>query len=334
MSGNVKNRHSGSFVVDARISLNIVGSLSRMLRGVLGHDHIKWHPLLIRHCANLQTCCRARPCCRFWPYYLILEVSMGQSGGCGLPTEDACSSGRLVLSSFGLAFVLMLGPIVPELVMSTDLLNFEHPSLLQFCFTMLASILIKSVSVCIISEIWLLICVSAMFISQNFIDSICITSTPGLNIYQAIYRNKLFDDRIIMPILQLLNSRIVNKCIGKPIKLQTDCIISVWYQYLKPDIHVCSVVFVAWTQYIYIFVRVYCTRRSVLLPFWSSTSYSDLPTNPTLHILIPDTNLDLYQITTGCHGSVSSDVASQQGTLTFLYTLWNSICSDCWGYFL
>ena len=33
----------------------------------------------------------------------------------------------------GLAFVLMLRPFFPELVMSTDLLSFEHPSVLLFC---------------------------------------------------------------------------------------------------------------------------------------------------------------------------------------------------------
>ena len=40
----------------------------------------------------------------------------------------------LVLSHLGLAFVLMLRPFFPELVMSTDLLSFEHPSVLLFCF--------------------------------------------------------------------------------------------------------------------------------------------------------------------------------------------------------
>ena len=49
-------------------------------------------------------------------------------------TEDAYSSGHLVLSHLGLAFVLMLRPFFPELVMSTDLLSFEHPSVLLFCF--------------------------------------------------------------------------------------------------------------------------------------------------------------------------------------------------------
>ena len=44
------------------------------------------------------------------------------------------SSGHLVLPHLGLAFVLMLKPFFPELVMSTDLLSFEHPLVLLFCF--------------------------------------------------------------------------------------------------------------------------------------------------------------------------------------------------------
>ena len=42
-------------------------------------------------------------------------------------------AGHLVLSHLGLAFVLMLRPFCHELVMSTDLLSFEHPSVLLFC---------------------------------------------------------------------------------------------------------------------------------------------------------------------------------------------------------
>ena len=46
--------------------------------------------------------------------------------------------GRLLLRTpgpahLGLAFVLILRPFFPELVMSTDLLSFEHPSVLLFC---------------------------------------------------------------------------------------------------------------------------------------------------------------------------------------------------------
>ena len=40
---------------------------------------------------------------------------------------------HLVLSHLRLAFVLMLRPFFPELVMSTDLLSLEHPSVLLFC---------------------------------------------------------------------------------------------------------------------------------------------------------------------------------------------------------
>ena len=44
---------------------------------------------------------------------------------------------HLVLSHLGLAFVLMLRPFFPELVMSADLSSLEHPSVFLFCFTFL-----------------------------------------------------------------------------------------------------------------------------------------------------------------------------------------------------
>ena len=39
-----------------------------------------------------------------------------------------------LMGSLVLAVILMLRPFFPELVMSTDLLSFEHPSVLLFCF--------------------------------------------------------------------------------------------------------------------------------------------------------------------------------------------------------
>ena len=42
------------------------------------------------------------------------------------------SSGHMVLFHLGLAFVLMLRPFFPELFISTDLLSFEHPSVLLY----------------------------------------------------------------------------------------------------------------------------------------------------------------------------------------------------------
>ena len=137
MSWNVWNRPSGSFMVDMGISSKIMKSPSpKMLHDILGHDHIQWHPKLIRYYTNLRTYYRTGLYYRFWPYYRILEVSIEHWNGCGWQTEDAYSSGHLVLSHLGLAFVLMLRPFFPELVMSTDLLSFEHPSVLLFCFTL------------------------------------------------------------------------------------------------------------------------------------------------------------------------------------------------------
>ena len=91
------------------------------------------HPQLIRHYSNLRKYYRTRLYYRFWPYYQISQVSLEHCNGCGQPTEDAYSSGHLVMSHLGLAFVLMLRPFFPELIMSTDLLSFEHPSVLLFC---------------------------------------------------------------------------------------------------------------------------------------------------------------------------------------------------------
>ena len=57
---------------------------------------------------------------KFW------EVSIEHCNGCG--------RGRILLRTPGaVPFVLMLRPFFPELVMSTDLLSFEHPSVLLFC---------------------------------------------------------------------------------------------------------------------------------------------------------------------------------------------------------
>ena len=66
-----------------------------------------------------------------------MSLSLGELKG--LCPSDCDFSGHLVLSHLGLAFVLMLRPIFPGLVMSTDLLSFEHPSVLLFCFPFLSS---------------------------------------------------------------------------------------------------------------------------------------------------------------------------------------------------
>ena len=47
-------------------------SLSQILHGILGHDHIQRHPPLIRHFTKSWPCYRAAPYYRLVPYYQIL----------------------------------------------------------------------------------------------------------------------------------------------------------------------------------------------------------------------------------------------------------------------
>ena len=79
-----------------------------MLHDILHDDHIQWHPPLIGHYTN------------FWPlliwtllpnltFYLIVQgFHRNICNGCGMPTEDAYSSGHLVLPLSGLVFVLLV----------------------------------------------------------------------------------------------------------------------------------------------------------------------------------------------------------------------------------
>ena len=104
-------------------------SLSQMLHDILGHDHIQLHTQLIRQYTNLRTYYRTGLYYRFWLYYQIWEISREHCNG----QRTLTPSRHLVLSHLGLAFVLLLRPFFPELVMSTDLLSLEHPSVLLFC---------------------------------------------------------------------------------------------------------------------------------------------------------------------------------------------------------
>ena len=75
------------------------------------------------------------PCLFSFVFHQIQCQSMSsdyKSKCCGF--ESHCGQKKsIILSHFGLAFVLKLRPFFPELVMSTDLLSFEHPSRLLFC---------------------------------------------------------------------------------------------------------------------------------------------------------------------------------------------------------
>ena len=145
-------------------------SLSQMLHDILGHDHIQWHPQLIRHHTNLRTYYRTGLLpgtwshlwfagvreCPPWCSIVGATVTVHQFfrilhllpiltlwpnfGGFHrtLQRVRLANRGRLLHRTpgpvpSGLAFVLMLRIFFPERVMSSDLLSFEHSQVLLVC---------------------------------------------------------------------------------------------------------------------------------------------------------------------------------------------------------
>ena len=91
-------------------------------------------PQFIRHNTNVWIYYRTGPFYRFWPYY---QISGGLHGT--LQRVRLANGGRLLLRtpgpvSSGTSICSNVETIFPELVMSTDLLSFEHPSVLLFYF--------------------------------------------------------------------------------------------------------------------------------------------------------------------------------------------------------
>ena len=66
-------------------------------------------------------------------FTLLCKVPLGICGRCGVPTGDACSSGRLVLSNFGTCMCSNVEANLSWTCLVSGRLNFEHPSVLLFC---------------------------------------------------------------------------------------------------------------------------------------------------------------------------------------------------------
>ena len=102
-----------------------------MLHDILGHDHIQWHPQLIRHYANLWIYYRTWLYYRFWPYYQI-------PGGSQRSLQRVLLANRrrllLVLSHLGFAFGLMFRPFSLDLVILSDFEILNSPW--YFCFAL------------------------------------------------------------------------------------------------------------------------------------------------------------------------------------------------------
>ena len=65
---------------------------------------------------------------------LLNMFPKGICNGCGMPTGDAYSSGHLVLSHFGTCMCSNVETNLSWTCLVSGLLNFEHPSVLLFCF--------------------------------------------------------------------------------------------------------------------------------------------------------------------------------------------------------
>ena len=114
---NWKEKIASQFNFTSDTSMTYYQSITQILRIIW----VRFIPLSLRS----KTRRRATPLLPTWIYSCRSRVTIS----CALPFFPV----HLVLTHLGLAFVLMLGPFFPELVISTDLLSFEHPSVLLFC---------------------------------------------------------------------------------------------------------------------------------------------------------------------------------------------------------
>ena len=110
-------------------------SLSQMLHDILGHDYIQMTPSIdqtLHQFANLLPIWALLPVLTLLPNFGRFHRTLQRVR---LANRGRFLLRNLVLFHLGLAFVLMLRPFFPELVMSADFLSSEHPSVLLFCLT-------------------------------------------------------------------------------------------------------------------------------------------------------------------------------------------------------
>ena len=108
--------------------------ISRMLHDILDDDHLQWHPLLIRHYTNFDPITDLDIITEFdfLPNYVRFPFNI--CNGCGMPTEDAYSSGHLVLSHSGTCKWSYVDTNLSWTCLVSGLSSFDHPSVLLFCF--------------------------------------------------------------------------------------------------------------------------------------------------------------------------------------------------------
>ena len=117
--------------------------LSRMLHDILDDDNLQWHPPLIRHYTNLALLL-------IWtllPNLTFYLIARGFHRT--FATDAVCQQRTLTLPdtwscpTLGLASVLMLRPISPELVLSPDFWVSNIPRYFCFCFSRVHFVILK-----------------------------------------------------------------------------------------------------------------------------------------------------------------------------------------------
>ena len=122
--------------------------LSRMLHDIMDDDYIQWHPPLIGHYTH------------FWPlliwnllpnltFYLIVQgFHRTYATGAAFRQRSLTPPDTWSCPTLGLSCVLMLRQISPEL------LNFEPPSVLLFCFSQLFDLIFHDISAVFVRTRW------------------------------------------------------------------------------------------------------------------------------------------------------------------------------------
>ena len=119
--------------------------------------------------------------------------------GCGMPLEDAYSSVHLVLPTLGLASVLMLKPIFPELVLFPDFWVSNIPRYFSFLLPMLSSVLNQVLAPHMRFLHFMDLCQTILVIVKIYITALLITEKLLIKLTETHYF-------ISLPEVELLES--------------------------------------------------------------------------------------------------------------------------------
>ena len=108
--------------------------LSRMLHDILDDDHLQWHPPLIRHYTNLTLLLILTLLPNLTFYLIVRGFHRTFATGAACQQRTLTPPDTWSCPTLGLASVLMLRPISPELVLFLDFWVSNIPR--YFCFAL------------------------------------------------------------------------------------------------------------------------------------------------------------------------------------------------------